>query len=777
MVRATLVSVILLTGPVAWSPGAASPDPLAGAPRVSAPSNAFAGSSPASALTPPGGRGAVAPQSAAAPVKAAEALYAQGNRAAALRAAERIVAGDRFNVEAHHLIQRIYRANQDRPLLLSRYRDLASRYPGRAAAQYLLGNALLSVEGVDAARPHFDRALQLDPGFGWAASINAIFNQLDGNPEEALRLAALSVQDLRDDVLTATIYADLLRMNGLRDEGLRFLEQAAAANPGEPQFLVELWKLRMRGVEDYEVERASFAWEVAANRARFLDSAEHTAMLARFYAGAAVADPDGARDLWLRLADRFPDDPEAKRALMHAAGLSGELDARIGLYNRILEAYPDSPIRYNVYTTMLGDLIRHEEYDRAKRLARGLTSEPDPGRGGDVPGQLEGATDWGYTLAGIGYAAWFAAAQAEAGADGGSTYGLRDLGERDRPISPEALLAARALETSSCNDPRSLHYVGSILFDSPVNRVLGIRLMERAMNAARGGDPLAELAYGADELASAREALERAFRRMPIYYALAGMTADAERAVEQLLDEVVFDGSAASARRAAEAHYTAAYVFDLVGRRRDAARHYLVSQWYTPSLPRGSADGLLDDLARIYEDVAPPAIRRFAPGAGPRSALMSFGLQPVEGATSLDASALGGDLLLMVFWATWNDSSVGQVVALDELGAERREQGLSTLAVAVQRRVGSRPRTAADRFTSFRARNRLALPLARVELGAIERLDLLGVPTTLLLDASGRVLARQLGFNVHPDEWTRQWSDVVDEELARLRAARPRAGR
>ena len=45
------------------------------------------------------------------------------------------------------------------------------------------------LDGREAARPHFDRALQLDPGFGWAASINAIFNQRDGESAEALRLA------------------------------------------------------------------------------------------------------------------------------------------------------------------------------------------------------------------------------------------------------------------------------------------------------------------------------------------------------------------------------------------------------------------------------------------------------------------------------------------------------------------------------------------------------------------------------------------------------------
>ena len=86
-------------------------------------------------------------------VEQAQSLLAAGNTAAALELAEQVVAQAPFNVEAHHVIQRVYRSRGDSAGLISRYRGLASRYPGTAAAQYLLGNALLSVESFRTARP------------------------------------------------------------------------------------------------------------------------------------------------------------------------------------------------------------------------------------------------------------------------------------------------------------------------------------------------------------------------------------------------------------------------------------------------------------------------------------------------------------------------------------------------------------------------------------------------------------------------------------------------
>ncbi|MGD8816277.1 MAG: hypothetical protein PVJ51_03770, partial [Acidobacteriota bacterium] len=259
-----------------------------------------------------------------ATVDGAEALLAQGNRSAALQMADRIVARDPFNVEAHHLIQRILRRD-DEAAMLVRYRELAERYPASAAAQYLYGNALLNaLDRSSRERPsvYFERALQLDPSFGWAAAIEGIFAQIRGDSDEALRLARIGAEAIRNDLTLATSYADLLRLNGLRDEAIRYMEQAAALNPDDPRFLLELWRLRMRGVDDFEAERASFAWQVAANRGRFLASAELTAELAEFYLGSAMADRDGARDLWLALANRFPQDPEARNALVRAAGLT-----------------------------------------------------------------------------------------------------------------------------------------------------------------------------------------------------------------------------------------------------------------------------------------------------------------------------------------------------------------------------------------------------------------------------------------------------------------------
>lgn len=358
-----------------------------------------------------------------ATVQAAESLLAQGDATAALQTAERLVAADPFDVEAHHLIQRILRS-RDRAAMLTRYRELARRHPGNPAAQYLLGNALLNAEDLSAARLYFDRALQIDPGFGWAASIEAIFAQVSGDADEALRLARMSVQDLSNDLTTAATYAELLRLNGLRDEAVRFLDQAAALNTDDPRFLLELWRLRMRGVDDYQAERAAFSWQVAAHRDRFLLSAELTAELAEFYRGAAMGDPEGARQLWLTLADRFPTNPEAKNALLRAADMTDDADTRMELYERIVSDYPDSPIRYRVYYDMLRHLIAREDFDRALRTARGLTSAPDPGRPGDdyTPGQFEKPTPWGYTLQGIGYAGWFAAAQANADAGARAVY-------------------------------------------------------------------------------------------------------------------------------------------------------------------------------------------------------------------------------------------------------------------------------------------------------------------------------------------------------------------
>ena len=703
-------------------------------------------------------------------VEKAQNLLAAGNSAAALELAEQLVAQAPFNVEAHHVIQRVYRNRGNSAGLISRYRGLAARYPGIAAAQYLLGNVLLSVEGFQTARPYFDRALELDPRFGWAASINAILNQLDGNVAEALRLGRISAEEITNDPLTAAVYADLLRMNGLREEAIRFLQTAATMNPNEPRYLVELWKLWTRGVEDVEAARAQFAAQLAANRGRFLDTPEHAEMLARFLAGPAMADREASRETWLALAERFPDAAGAKDALLRAAGMTTDLDDKISLYHRILDENPDSSIRYTIYSRLIQDLIRAEEYDRAQRTARGLTTEPDPGRGdSDDLGRNEDPTEWGFTLQGIGYAGWFAAAQAEAGAKNVGWYNIR-LGARQRreqPISPEALVAARALDSSGCSDPRTLQYVGQILLNSSYHRALGIRLIERAVQASEGGYPLIALQYGADELAEARADLDRLLDRMPFYYAEAGMLAEAERAVDELLRSLSGDDTGYTH---GEVNYLAGYVFERVGRYREAAHHYLIGQWYSTATFEGFEDGLSD----LYERIADNDIRRFEPGSGLRMPLAASGIRAF-GETSLDGDRLGGDLLLVLFWGTWNQRSIAQVEMLDAMAESLRESGVSSLAVAVQEPARTFVRsTGRTMFSRFLEDHPVKIPLARAELETIERLELVGLPTTFLIDAGGRLLARQLSFGIEPGAWAMQWRDVIDAELERLRPANKR---
>jgi hypothetical protein len=168
-------------------------------------------------------------------------------------------------------------------------------------------------------------------------------------------------------------------------------------------------------------------------------------------------------------------------------------------------------------------------------------------------------------LQGIGYAGWFAAAQAEADADGRvMRASVRYVGEIEQPISPEALTAARALEASSCHDPRALRYVARYLLNSSYHRNLGIRLMERAVRAAEGADPLTELAYGTKELEDTRRDLERELRTMPIHYALAGMSAQAEQAVDRLLAGLPPPGGNERGVRFSDTHYVAGRVYDIV---------------------------------------------------------------------------------------------------------------------------------------------------------------------------------------------------------------------
>jgi tetratricopeptide (TPR) repeat protein len=716
------------------------------------------------------GSGAHAPQgSTEAIVRAAETQLAAGDRDAALQTAESALRADPLNVPAHHVIQRILRRDAE-SAMLARYAELARRYPGSAAAQYLYGNALLNASEGTGASGQFARALELDPTFGWAAALQAAFAQIRGDTELALRLLApIDVLQIRGDLTASAVYADLLRLNGLRGEAIAFLEQAAAVNPEDPRFLLELWRMRMRGADDWQAERAAFAWQVAANRERFLASPDLAAELAQFYKGSAMGDPAGSRDVWLALANRFPANPEAKNALLRAAGMTNDTEERIGLYERILTEYPDSPIRYQVYYDMLNDLIEREEYERAKRIARALTTAIDPGLTEGPLGQFEEPTPWGFTLQGIGFAGWFAAAQGDNDAGTYVVYSAWGTGTTEQPISPDALAAARAMDASDCHDPHALRYVAQFLLESSFHRVLGIRLMERAERAARGADPLTELAYGTDNLEEAREELERHLRRMPIYYVLAGMTAEAELAVERMLAELSPRPGSTMGSGDWETHYVAGRVFAIIGRWREAARHYLIATWDRPSIPRNLVDDFLADLARIYAEIGSSELQRFAPGTGPRLPVMRAGLAPVEGAASLDAEALGGDLLLVVFWANWNDASIAHVLAADALALELEGSAFSMLAVAVERSRPFRSRgTRTDQFALFRERHDLTIPMAAAELGAIDRLDLVGLPTTMLLDRTGRVLARQFGFDADRATWSQEWRAVVRDELERI---------
>ena len=305
------------------------------------------------------------------------------------------------------------------------------------------------------------------------------------------------------------------------------------------------------------------------------------------------------------------------------------------------------------------------------------------------------------------------------------------------------------------------------MLNSSYHRALGIRLIERAVRASEGGYPLIELQYGADELAEALEGLDRILDLMPFYYAEAGMLPEAERTVDELLRSLSTDDSGYTH---GEVNYLAGYVFECVGRYREAAHHYLIGQWYSTAAFEGFEDGLGD----LYERIADNDIRRFEPGSGPHMPLAASGIRAF-GKTPLDGDRLGGDLLLVLFWGTWNQRSIAQVEMLDAMAESLRESGISSLAVAVQEPARTFVRsTGRTMFSRFLEDHPVKILLARAELETIDRLELVGLPTTFLIDAGGRLLARQLSFDIQPGAWAMQWRDVIAAELERLWTANKR---
>jgi thiol-disulfide isomerase/thioredoxin len=116
---------------------------------------------------------------------------------------------------------------------------------------------------------------------------------------------------------------------------------------------------------------------------------------------------------------------------------------------------------------------------------------------------------------------------------------------------------------------------------------------------------------------------------------------------------------------------------------------------------------------------------------------------------------LGGKLTLAHFWATWCGTCRTEFPALDALQAQMRGEGVQVAAIALDR-LGW---PAIDRLTRDLGVHEVTL-LHDLNREATAAMGVVGLPTTVILDARGREVGRILGEGA--------WSDPALRE--RLRA-------
>jgi len=136
---------------------------------------------------------------------------------------------------------------------------------------------------------------------------------------------------------------------------------------------------------------------------------------------------------------------------------------------------------------------------------------------------------------------------------------------------------------------------------------------------------------------------------------------------------------------------------------------------------------------------------RFAPAVVGEPA-PGYAAPTLDGDT-LALEALRGRVVLLNVWATWCAPCRVEMPALDRLYRQYRDDGLVVVAVSVD--AGS---DAARLVRRFVADLGLAFPVLLDPAGTVQdRFGVNGLPTTFLIDRTGRIRARLLG----PAAWDR----------------------
>ena len=145
---------------------------------------------------------------------------------------------------------------------------------------------------------------------------------------------------------------------------------------------------------------------------------------------------------------------------------------------------------------------------------------------------------------------------------------------------------------------------------------------------------------------------------------------------------------------------------------------------------------------------------RFAPlevGA----TIPSYSATRLDGGGELSLDALRGKVVLLNVWATWCVPCVTEMPALERLYRQFRNDGLEIVAVSVDAGFGQTDdlgRPGGD-VRAFVKERDLTFTVLLDPQRRVERLfQLVGVPTTIVIDREGRIVRKAVGIEAWDDQ-------------------------
>ena len=236
------------------------------------------------------------------------------------------------------------------------------------------------------------------------------------------------------------------------------------------------------------------------------------------------------------------------------------------------------------------------------------------------------------------------------------------------------------------------------------------------------------------------------------------------------------DGGEPRAAGAAAGCHTAGGIYDLVGNvqewvgasereavllggawyAEDKASCRMVYDTFGPGMSNRTTGFRCCSDAPVAADVAvAPVASPSEGGIAVGAAIPTFVGQAPSG-DDVGSTALEGKVGLINFWATWCAPCQRELPELSRMYAELSPKGFEVIAVNVDRE-----RAPVDRFL-----NRLKLPflvLLDPDSRIVGQYEVMAMPTSVLVDRSGRIVEHHTGFN---EEWFAALREKVEKLLA-----------